>query len=157
MYFGLAFSRVGLDFRALMVPIFERAILNQFECALKQANAKFDESLQRVNWSELVADSHHSISANSRSESSSLLASSTAKSSSNLIVNPPLAVMDFHPLAVYLNVLLHSFNELRLCAPLSLHSSILGKFQQLISKFQVIVGPILKKLTNCVENLLIIF
>jgi hypothetical protein len=31
MYFGLAFSRVGLDFRVLMVPLFEEAILNQIK------------------------------------------------------------------------------------------------------------------------------
>ena len=49
MYFGLAFSRVGLDFRALMLPIFERAILEQFDRALMQANVKFEESLSKVN------------------------------------------------------------------------------------------------------------
>lgn len=126
MYFGLAFSRVGLDFRALMVPIFERAILDQFERALKQANGKFEESLTKVNWSELVADAQHSLSSSS---SSTRIDSSlkSASSSSNLIVNPPIVVMDFHPLALYLNVILHSFNELRLCAPLSLHSRVLGK------------------------------
>lgn len=127
MYFGLAFSRVGLDFRALMVPIFERAILDQFERALKQANGKFEESLAKINWSELVADAQHSLSSSSSSTRIDSSFKSTSSSTSNLIVNPPLVVMDFHPLALYLNVILHSFNELRLCAPLSLHSLVLGK------------------------------
>ena len=130
MYFGLAFSRVGLDFRALMVPIFEQTIHEQFARAVKQANVKFGESLARLNWSELVADAQHSATIGSSRHDSSTFFQSTAKSassSSNLIVNPPLVVMDYQPLAIYLNVLLQAFNELRLCAPLSLHATILGK------------------------------
>ena len=57
MYFGLAFSRVGLDFRVLIVTIFEEAILEHMEKAFNVANAKFDESLVKVNWSELYLES----------------------------------------------------------------------------------------------------
>ncbi len=66
MYFGLAFSRVGLDFRALMVPIFEEAILEQFRRTMVQAGAKFDESVGTLNWSELaLADNLASMSSRS--------------------------------------------------------------------------------------------
>jgi hypothetical protein len=123
MYFGLAFSRVGLDFRALMVPIFEKAILDQFTRSLEQANGKFEECLNRLNWSELVLEHNYasSLSSNHRFQSNVDLTKS-----SNLIVNPPLQTMEFQPIALYLNVVLHSFNDLRLCAPLSLHYKILG-------------------------------
>lgn len=53
MYFGLAFSRVGLDFRVLMVPIFEEAVLDQLRKSLGIGHNKFEESLGKVNWSEL--------------------------------------------------------------------------------------------------------
>jgi nucleosome binding factor SPN SPT16 subunit len=56
MYFGLAFCRVGLDFRVLMVPIFEEAILNQIKKSLDSANVKFEESLAKINWSELFLE-----------------------------------------------------------------------------------------------------
>ena len=53
MYFGLAFSRVGLDFRVLMVPIFEEAVLDQLRNSLSTGLSNFEESLGKVNWSEL--------------------------------------------------------------------------------------------------------
>ena len=56
MYFGLAFSRVGLDFRALMVPVFEKAIIEQVQKSLDQANFKFEENLTKTNRSDLYLD-----------------------------------------------------------------------------------------------------
>ncbi len=53
MYFGLAFSRVGLDFRALMIPLFEQAVMDHFGAQLTNANLKFEESLVKLNWSDL--------------------------------------------------------------------------------------------------------
>jgi hypothetical protein len=56
MYFGLAFSRVGLDFRVLMVPLFEEAVLDQVRKYLDIGQLKFDDSLAKVNWSELYLE-----------------------------------------------------------------------------------------------------
>ena len=56
MYFGLAFSRVGLDFRVLMVPLFEEAILEQIKKQINEANLKFEDSMNKLNWSELYSE-----------------------------------------------------------------------------------------------------
>lgn len=124
MYFGLAFSRVGLDFRALMVPIFEKAILEQSRLSLSQANVKFEESLHALNWSELVEN--NTLTASNSNATSASRSLDAVRTKTNLIVSPPLDIMDYQPLAVYLNAILNLFNELRLCAPLSLHEKILG-------------------------------
>lgn len=121
MYFGLAFSRVGLDFRALMMPIFEEAILEQFKNSLKTAVTKFKESMEKLNWSELMVES--SKLSTQMNQSKPIEFSST----SNLIVNPPLALIEYQPLAIYLNTILQSFNELRLCLPLTLHGKVLNE------------------------------
>ena len=123
MYFGLAFSRVGLDFRVLIVPIFEEAILEQMSKSFATANAKFEESLGKLNWSELYLE-------NSKSSNSSLLAtafdenSKTVTTTSTSIINPPIQLLDFQPLAIYLNSILLAFNEFRLCGPLNLFGKV---------------------------------
>ncbi|RNA08820.1 conserved oligomeric Golgi complex subunit 8 [Brachionus plicatilis] len=113
MYFGLAFSRVGLDFRALMVPLFERVILSKVSQQVTLAQDKFNESLGKLNWVELCAEK-------------SRLQDFFDSNSTSTIINPPIKLLDFQPLAVYLNVLLQCFNEIRLCLPLSVHSKVLS-------------------------------
>jgi conserved oligomeric Golgi complex subunit 8 len=126
MYFGLAFSRVGLDFRVLIVPIFEEVILEHMSKSFAIANVKFEESLGKVNWSELYLE-------NSKTSNSSLLTSAfdeTTKhtASATSIINPPIQLLDFQPLAIYLNSILVAFNEFRLCGPLNLF----GKVHKLV-------------------------
>lgn len=41
MYFGLSFSRIGADFRGLLVPLFEAAVLGTYQRALHDANVKY--------------------------------------------------------------------------------------------------------------------
>lgn len=116
MYFGLAFSRVGLDFRVLLVPIFEDAILEQFKTSINMANSKFEDSLVKLNWSDLNVESIKSIS----KLNAEIQATLTSGNYNNSIINPPIQLLEFQPLAIYLNFVLQSFNELRLCAPISL-------------------------------------
>ena len=44
--------------------------------------------------------------------------------SSSAIVNPPMQLLDFQPLAIYLNHILQAFNEFRLCGPLNLFGKV---------------------------------
>jgi hypothetical protein len=128
MYFGLAFSRVGLDFRALMVPIFEEAILNKLKTVLQNGNSKFDESLSKLNWSELYFES----SKKPFELSASQLSSNSSFSSS--IINPPIQLLEFQPLAIYLNICLQYFNEFKLCAPLNLYSNFFNEIRVSVRK-----------------------
>ena len=139
MYFGLAFSRVGLDFRVLMVPIFEDAIQEQFKSNLKKANSKFEESLLKLNWSDLNTDNIKSSNKLNAEIQASL-------ASSNLsIVNPPIQLLEFQPLAIYLNVILQSFNELRLCAPVSLFSKLSNQLKLSIKSLSEFLSTYYKK------------
>ena len=47
MYFGLSFSRVGADFRGLLVPIFQRAVLREFTDAISMASIRY---VKMVSW-----------------------------------------------------------------------------------------------------------
>lgn len=116
MYFGLAFSRVGLDFRVLMVPLFEDAILEQIKKQINEANLKFEDSMNKLNWSELYSEN--------QSQSQQQQQQQIDMINKTSLINPPITLLDYTPLAVYLNCLLGCFNELRLCAPLSLFTQV---------------------------------
>ena len=128
MYFGLAFSRVGFDFRALVVPIFEEVAGEQMRKALASANLKFEESLSKVNWSEMYLERARSVNASLHqsiehaANMAALADLANNKTKQATIVNPPIQLLEFHPLGIYLNTVLAYFNELRLCAPLNLHA-----------------------------------
>ncbi len=149
MYFGLAFSRVGLDFRALMVPIFEEVALEQFKKALATANVKFEEALVKSNWSELHLENSKSLNA-SLQQSMDYASDSKNKqtgggSTSGGIVNPPIQLLEFQPLAIYLNSILQHFNELRLCAPLNLYAKVFAEMCASIKKLGAFLETYHKK------------
>lgn len=47
MYFGLSFSRVGADFRALVAPIFVKTVQQNFETAVRKATKKFEADMDK--------------------------------------------------------------------------------------------------------------
>lgn len=47
MYFGLSFSRVGADFRALAAPIFVKTVQRNFEVAVRQATKNFEANMDK--------------------------------------------------------------------------------------------------------------
>jgi hypothetical protein len=113
MYFGLAFSRVGLDFRLLIVQIFEDSAFEQFELSVQNSNARFNELMQRFSFNDLLNDTATAMLFMNDASASVLLNKKNG-------INPPYGLLEFHPLAVYLNCLLQAFNDFRLCAPLNL-------------------------------------
>ncbi|XP_012945202.1 conserved oligomeric Golgi complex subunit 8 [Aplysia californica] len=115
MYFGLSFSRVGADFRGLLAPIFERAAINYFASALKEANKKFEENMQSYNLLGLTT-------------TGGLPFGMGASQSGQLY--PPTALLDFYPLAAYCNHVLAAFNDLRLCSPLTLACRVAEELQR---------------------------
>ncbi|KAK4887329.1 hypothetical protein RN001_003600 [Aquatica leii] len=102
MYFGLSFSRVGCDFRGSMVPIFNKAILNNFSKHVQKATLNFEKNMERFT---LINKNHPNV---------------PWKSKNNDPVQPPESLLEFYPLAEYLNQILMAFNELRLCAPIAI-------------------------------------
>lgn len=102
MYFGLSFSRVGVDFRGLMAPIFTKIVLDTFSSSTLNVTRQFDIDMESFTLINKIASS----------------VSSDTKSSDLLL--PPDSLLDFYPLAVYCNGLLTGLNELRHCSPISL-------------------------------------
>jgi hypothetical protein len=49
MYFGMSLGRTGLDFRQMVVPIFEKAIYDRISVMISQAHKVFRESPQQFS------------------------------------------------------------------------------------------------------------
>ena len=129
-----------IDFRALMVPIFEEAICKHFADALHTANGKFDEALAKCNWFELYVENHPTTPTSTTSVKAQPAAAASAAFSAHpsapnaaTVVNQPMQLLNYPPLAVYLNGVLQGFNELRLCAPLSLHQTMSNELRRLLA------------------------
>lgn len=100
MYFGLSFSRVGCDFRGLMVPIFIEIIKENFERSISKATREFERNMERFTLINKKAPS--ALWKGNENEDS---------------LHPPESLLEFYPLAEYCNQILTTFNDLKLCAP----------------------------------------
>lgn len=108
MYFGLSFSRVGSDFRPLMVPIFTKSISNNFSNGVAKATKTFQKNMEKFT---LINKTHQSM---------------LWKSKEVDPLQPPDTLLEFYPLADYLNQLLIIFNEMKLCLPLAIINYIIN-------------------------------
>ncbi|KAG5627525.1 hypothetical protein H5410_012743 [Solanum commersonii] len=104
-YCAMGFGWVGLDFRGLLSPLFEEAVLNLY---LKNMNAAVENF-------QLVLDSHRWVPLPAVSFPTSSLSEESHED-----VTPPSSLMEHPPLAVFVNGVSAAMNELRPCAPLSL-------------------------------------
>ncbi|NWX38380.1 COG8 protein, partial [Notiomystis cincta] len=107
MYFGLSFSRVGVDFRGQLAPLFQRVAADAFGAAVREALDKFREEM----------NSYTLISAPAVLGGGAGAPLPTAQPGT---LQPPMVLLDFPPLACFLNGLLVAFNDLRLCCPIAL-------------------------------------
>ncbi|XP_067624880.1 conserved oligomeric Golgi complex subunit 8 [Eurosta solidaginis] len=122
MYFGLSFSRVGADFRAIMVPIFLRVIRKNFEKSISTVNQSFTTELERytlINKATLHMHSHKVYTS----------VNSDATSQEQESYGPPETLLDFQPLASLCNGYLNALNGLRLCAPIALANDVTHALQ----------------------------
>ncbi|KAJ8919495.1 hypothetical protein NQ315_002116 [Exocentrus adspersus] len=111
MYFGLSFSKVGCDFRLLMVPIFTARVAENFTCAVSEALKNFNTNIERFT---LINKNHPSIPWKTKSEDP---------------LQPPDSLLEFYPLAEYLNNVLTALNKLRLCAPIAIVDEVVNTLQ----------------------------
>lgn len=142
MYFGLAFSRVGLDFRVLMVPLFEEAVLDQVNKYLSIGLLKFEDSLMKVNWSELFLENSKDFATSFENEYVQHREDLTKKTST---INAPISLLEFQPLAVYTNEVLSCLNDLRLCAPLNIFAKVSALFKSSLTTLGNILDAYFQK------------
>ncbi|XP_062555352.1 conserved oligomeric Golgi complex subunit 8 [Armigeres subalbatus] len=109
MYFGLSFSRVGVDFRSLIAPVFIRVISLNFQTTIIKVTRQFELEIERYTLINKVPNAIKRSKSSDKSETSN---------------HPPESLLDFTPLALYCNEVLTVFNELRLCAPIALASTV---------------------------------
>ncbi|XP_067105298.1 conserved oligomeric Golgi complex subunit 8 [Osmerus mordax] len=107
MYFGLSFSRVGADFRGQLAPMFQRVATDTFRKAIHEAGDKFQEDMNMYTLISLPSMLGGTIPP-------------VAPSTQPGTLQPPMALLDFPPLACFLNNILTAFNDLRLCCPIGL-------------------------------------
>jgi len=100
MYFGLSFARVGFDFRPLLAPVFVSSVLRRFSSSLAPSSAlsSLPGHLSSLHLPRLPAP---------------------APPPRPDPATPPLALMDFPPLAHLANSVLGALNALRACAPVA--------------------------------------
>ncbi|XP_068006809.1 conserved oligomeric Golgi complex subunit 8 isoform X1 [Melanerpes formicivorus] len=106
MYFGLSFSRVGADFRGQLAPLFQHVATAAFQKAVEEAVEKFREEM----------NSYTLISTPAVLGGSAGVPVPVAQPGT---LQPPMVLLDFPPLACFLNGLLVAFNDLRLCCPIA--------------------------------------
>lgn len=144
MYFGLSMGRLGADFRNLLSPIFEANILQLIRTQLSMALEIFSLQLKRyrpvlslapISSSNILSSTPSSSDPASSSDSASNTVPqspatpSSRKAAVTAQLNPPLAIMDFMPLAHLLNLFAGALNELRKCCPYTLAPTITAAFE----------------------------
>ncbi|CAI9771524.1 unnamed protein product [Fraxinus pennsylvanica] len=130
MYCAMGLGWVGLDFRSLLPPLFEEAVLNLFSNNMSAAVENFQLVLDSHRWVPLPAIG---FPANSLGEE-------------NLDdVTPPSSLMEHPPLAVFINGVSAAMNELRPCAPLSLKNVLA---QELVKGLQAVSDSLLRYKTT---------
>ncbi|XP_024979317.1 conserved oligomeric Golgi complex subunit 8 [Cynara cardunculus var. scolymus] len=104
MYCAMGLGWVGLDFRGLLPPLFEEAVLNLFSKNMSTAAENFQLVLDSHRWVPLPAVGFSSNSFGEESQED---------------ITPPPSLMEHPPLAVFVNGVSAALNELRPCAPIS--------------------------------------
>ncbi|XP_036753624.1 conserved oligomeric Golgi complex subunit 8 isoform X2 [Manis pentadactyla] len=127
MYFGLSFSRVGADFRGQLAPVFQQVAISTFQKAIQEGVEKFQDEM----------NSYTLISAPAILGSSNLPSAMPVTQPGTL--QPPMVLLDFPPLACFLNNILVAFNDLRLCCPVALAQDVTGTLEDALAKVTKII------------------
>lgn len=122
MYFGLSFSKVGCDFRGLIAPIITKCIKRYFKQTVTNGTKKFQRDMDSFTLINKV----YSTGVASNSSNSNQIKRIDSNDTTPKLEN----IQDFYPLAEYCNCLLTAFNDLRVCAPLSLVYHVTQTVQQ---------------------------
>ncbi|XP_051235639.1 conserved oligomeric Golgi complex subunit 8 [Dicentrarchus labrax] len=121
MYFGLSFSRVGADFRGQLAPMFQQVAVEAFRRAVQEALDKFQEDMNMYTLISLPSVLGGTIPP-------------VAPSPQPGTLQPPMSLLDFQPLACFLNNILTAFNDLRLCCPVGLAQDVTNCLEDALKK-----------------------
>lgn len=122
MYCGQSLGRVGADFRAALPPIFEGTVVKIYCSHLNAALRQFEMMIEDNRWAPVGSSALRKERGQSGAGQQKRGEDGTRQSGDVLTnqFDPPLAILDSPPLAVFLNGILAALNDLRLCAPMSL-------------------------------------
>ncbi|KAL1509816.1 hypothetical protein ABEB36_004496 [Hypothenemus hampei] len=113
MYFGLSFSKVGCDFRPLLVPLFTKQIFQNFQDSILKTVHTFEKNMEGFT---LINKRTPNIPWKKKEGQDDPL-------------QPPDSLLEFHPLAEFLNNILKTFNSFRACAPLAIINDVVKCLQ----------------------------
>ncbi|EIM80044.1 Dor1-domain-containing protein [Stereum hirsutum FP-91666 SS1] len=152
-YCATSFSRIGLDFRGLLGPIFEDTVRWSVESALKSATEEFVTLVQR--------ETQLGTRTKGRRLPSAWLVSTTPLGAiqvpqavqANVLDGtpahvPPHMLTSYPPLAVYVNAILTTFNSWRLLAPAALLPVLLSDLDEALATS----GEVLLNYVRIVED-----
>ncbi|KAL2471977.1 conserved oligomeric Golgi complex component-related [Abeliophyllum distichum] len=130
MYCAMGLGWVGLDFRSLLPPLFEEAVLNLFSKNMSAAVENFQLVLDSHRWVPLPAVGFPTNNLREENQDD---------------VTPPPNLMEHPPLAVFINGVSAAMNELRPCAPLNLKNVLA---QELVKGLQAVSDSLLRYKTT---------
>lgn len=134
-YCSSSFARIGLDFRALLPPIFEKAAEDNFRKGVEDANSALQASLEKAlgtkRGTPVRLPSTWMIQPGAVTDPPSLPLSTDAGAAAYV---PSSMLASYPPLAMLLNAILTTLNSLRLLAPTALLPSLLSLLDASVNK-----------------------
>ncbi|GFR42393.1 hypothetical protein Agub_g3265 [Astrephomene gubernaculifera] len=153
MYCGSSLSRVGLDFQALLLPLFESCALQLFGEQLSAAVDAFNTRLEGHKWVAMPAPvlargradrqqaqqaagssgpgqpDQEGAAGEANGAAAAPIPAAPTPPAEEEDSGPPYVIMEHLPLAVYVNGVLAALNEIRHCALLSVSKPLAGLLQ----------------------------
>ena len=120
MYYGVSMGRVGVDFRGLLLPLFERCIFNLFTSGLSGSTLHFTETMRHYRFTNNINRTSNVTALGNSLHFKAFFSLYFLDTRDQIL--PPTELLDHPPVAVLANGYLTTLNELRHCAPLSLQS-----------------------------------
>lgn len=109
------------------MPVFQQVAISTFQKAIQEAVEKFQDEM----------NSYTLISTPAVLGSSALPAAAPVTQPGTL--QPPMVLLDFPPLACFLNSILVAFNDLRLCCPVALAQEVTRALEDALDKVTKVI------------------
>eukprot|EP00172_Hildenbrandia_rubra_P004526 Plantae.Rhodophyta-Hildenbrandia_rubra.ctg9319.p1 GENE.Plantae.Rhodophyta-Hildenbrandia_rubra.ctg9319~~Plantae.Rhodophyta-Hildenbrandia_rubra.ctg9319.p1 ORF type:complete len:723 (-),score=113.82 Plantae.Rhodophyta-Hildenbrandia_rubra.ctg9319:3411-5579(-) len=135
-YAGASLGRFGADFRPVLAPLFCRAVVRLFEGEVELAVAQFGRMIQEYDWEAPVGGSVGSgenggFRGQARNDGEEGTGGDQSERQRELY-GVPEGILEYGPLAIFVNGVLHALNELRVCCPEGIASEIHGRLEMVV-------------------------